>query len=84
MLDKAKEEILFTTPYFVPDLPFMSHLRKAVKRGVKVKIIIPDKCDYFTADVLNKWFAFLEHNEGSEVYLYKKGMTHAKYTVVEL
>lgn len=83
MLDGAKKEILFTTPYFVPDLPFIAHLRKAVKRGVIVKIIIPKKCDHFTADILNKWFAFIEHNEGSHIYLYNKGMTHAKYTIVD-
>lgn len=82
LLDSAKEEILFTTPYLILDIAFISHLRKAVKRGVKVKIIIPNKCDQFAADVLNKWFAFLKHNEGTEVYLYK-GMTHAKYAVVD-
>lgn len=82
LLDSAKEELLFTTPYFIPDITFMSHLRKAVKRGVKVKIIIPNKCDNYIADILNKWFAFLKHNEGIEIYLYQ-GMTHAKYTVVD-
>lgn len=82
LLDGAKEEILFTTPYFIIDIAFISHLRKAVKRGVKVKIIIPNKSDNFVADILNKWFAFLKHNEGAEVYLFK-GMTHAKYTVVD-
>lgn len=82
LLRSAKKEILFTTPYFIPDLPFMLALRKAIKRGVKVKIIIPKKCDHFSADILNKSFAFVEHNEGSQIFLYK-GMTHAKYTVVD-
>ncbi len=39
----AQEELIIQNPYFIPDPETVSLLKRAIKRGVKVKIMVPGK-----------------------------------------
>ncbi len=74
----AREEIIMTTPYFVPDEATKSALIIAARRGVRVTIVVPKKPD---APVVGA--AARSHFEdlmvaGVRIYQHDKGLLHAK------
>ncbi len=74
----AKEEILITTPYFIPGDSIIDALRIAALSGLKVKLLVPGVCDSKIVNAASK----SNYNElliaGVEIYLYQKGFVHAK------
>ncbi len=44
-LGNAKKTIHLTTPYFIPDRRLIRAMKSAVRRGVEVKVIVPEKID---------------------------------------
>ncbi|MGF7081001.1 cardiolipin synthase [Mucilaginibacter sp. UYCu711] len=77
----AKEELLITSPYFIPGEPILDALCVAALSGVKVKLLVPDKSDsrLVNAAARSYYGALLE--AGVEVYLYEKGFVHSKTLV---
>lgn len=41
----AREEVVLTTPYFIPDEPLLFALVSAARRGVTVRIVLPKELD---------------------------------------
>jgi len=78
----AKREIIIVTPYLVPDLPFRKALKKAVKRGVEIKILIPNNADGYAVNLMNHFGSYLSHQVGINVFLYSK-MIHSKFVIVD-
>lgn len=80
---KATTEIILVTPYFVPPWPLRLALRKAVRRGVNVNIMMSEKSDVAIADeVARSYFpALLRH--GINIFLYQKSLLHTKYAVID-
>jgi cardiolipin synthase len=79
----AKEEILITTPYFVPGDSILEALRIAALSGLSVKLLVPGICD---SRLMN--FASKSHyndllQAGVEIYMYGKGFVHAKTLVTD-
>jgi cardiolipin synthase len=79
---KAKDKITIVTPYLVPPLWLVVLLDKAVKRGVKVEIIIPKKTDLWLVNFINKTYVKKMASLGIEVYYYKS-MNHAKLMLID-
>ena len=77
----AENELLITTPYFIPGENIMNALHVAVMSGVKVKILVPDKSDsaLVNAAARSNYADLLA--VGVEIYLYQKGFVHAKTLV---
>lgn len=78
----AKKEIRITTPYFVPTVPFLYMMYKAIRRGVTIKILTPMKTDQYWVDITSDFFANLAHQRKAHVYFQHK-MSHAKYIVFD-
>ncbi|HEX3167495.1 MAG TPA: cardiolipin synthase [Chitinophagaceae bacterium] len=80
---QAKQEILITTPYFIPDQSLTDALIVAALAGVSVKLLVPEKsdsrlvqlaaCSYY-ADLLAA---------GVKIFFYQDGFVHAKTLVVD-
>lgn len=79
----AKEEILITTPYFIPGDNIMDALRIAACSGLSVKLLVPGKSDSKLVNSASKanYHALLK--AGVEIYLYEKGFVHAKTMVTD-
>ncbi len=79
----AKDEILITTPYFIPGDSIIDALRIAALSGLKVKLLVPGVCDSKIVNSASK----SNYNEllvaGVEIYLYQKGFVHAKTIVTD-
>jgi cardiolipin synthase len=77
----AEEEVLITTPYFIPGESLLDEMTVAALSGIKVKLLVPDKSDSFTVDAAARSYYGDLLKAGVEIYLYKKGFIHAKTIV---
>lgn len=82
-INEAKESVTITTPYFIPNDKLITTLKKAVKRGVEVQILVPDDTDaWFTKPPSYRIERSLVES-GVNLYLYEKGFFHGKVMVVD-
>lgn len=79
----AKEEILITTPYFIPGDNIMDALRIAASSGLSVKLLVPGKSDSRLVNAASKANYHDLLKSGVEIYLYEKGFEHAKTMVTD-
>lgn len=83
MLFVAREEILLTTPYFVPDEATKAGLINAALRGVQVTIVVPAVSDsVVVAAAARSQFADLM-DAGVHIYQHQHGLLHAKAMIVD-
>jgi len=78
VVNSAQEELVLTTPYFVPDESLLRALRGAAGRGVRVDIILPERVD----SVLTRYASRSYYDElmdlGVRIHLYRTGLLHTK------
>ncbi len=79
----AKEEILITTPYFIPGDNIMDALRIAASSGLTVKLLVPGISDSRIVNAASKANYFDLLQSGVEIYLYEKGFVHSKTIVTD-
>ena len=80
---QAQEEILITTPYFIPDQSLMDALIVAALGGVSVKLLVPEKSDSrLVALAASSYYADLL-SAGVKIFFYQDGFVHAKTLVVD-
>ncbi len=79
----SKNEILITTPYFIPEKSFLDVLKIAKLSGVSIKIIVPESSDSAFVNASCKSFYEELLEVGIELYLYRKGFVHAKTIVCD-
>ena len=79
----ATEEILITTPYFIPGESLKDCLLIAASSGVKVKLLLPGISDSRLVNFAARSYFNRLLNAGVEIYLYQKGFVHAKTLVVD-
>lgn len=79
----AKEKISIVTPYFIPNEMLLEALVLAAKRGVHVKVIVPEKSNHRLADMVRKSYLDQLQQSGVKVYQYRPGMVHAKLVTLD-
>jgi cardiolipin synthase len=79
----AKEEILITTPYFIPGSSILDALSIAAISGLKVKLLVPGYSDSKLVNAASKANYNNLLQAGVEIYRYKKGFIHAKTMVCD-
>lgn len=83
LIHSAREELVITTPYFVPDEQLLFGLMSAGRRGVRTILVLPKKNDSrIVAAVCKSYFRDLLES-GVQVYEYRCGLLHAKTMVVD-
>ena len=82
-INLAKEEILITTPYFIPGDSIMDALCVAALSGLTVKLLVPGVSDSKLVNAASKSYYNQLLQSGVEVYLYQKGFVHAKTLVTD-
>jgi cardiolipin synthase len=82
-INLAREEILITTPYFIPGDSVLDALRVAASGGIKVKLLVPGKCDSRIVNAASKAHYTDLLQAGVEIYIYQKGFIHAKTLVTD-
>lgn len=83
LIQLAEREILIGSPYFIPSRRIMEELLAAIKRRVKLTIVVPFSADHLLVQEASyRYFRRLLH-EGALVYQYKNGFYHAKTLVID-
>jgi cardiolipin synthase len=77
-IDQARTSILLTTAYFIPSRRLIERLERAVKRGVKVRLLVPGKSDIPAASYAGSSFFKRLLKAGIEIHTYLGEMLHAK------
>jgi cardiolipin synthase len=80
---QAEEEILITTPYFIPDQSLMDAIIVAALGGVSVKLLVPEKSDSRLVGLAGCSYYAELLSAGVKIYFYQKGFVHAKTLVVD-
>ncbi|HJW28074.1 MAG TPA: phospholipase D-like domain-containing protein [Saprospiraceae bacterium] len=78
MLAEAKSEVIILCSYFLPGKRIHASLQRAVKRGVKVKVIVTARSDVKLAKSAERWFYDWMLRNGIEIYEYQKNILHGK------
>ncbi|QDO95406.1 cardiolipin synthase [Formosa sediminum] len=79
----AEDEILITTPYFVPNESIMDALCIASMSGVNVKLIVPHTSDSRIVNAAASSYYEELLKAGVEIYRYTKGFVHAKTVTID-
>nr|WP_255548033.1 cardiolipin synthase [Erythrobacter ani] len=79
----AAEQIVITTPYFIPNGALISAIKAAVLGGVKVRLITPARSDHRLVGLAQKSYYSELLAAGVEIYLFAPDFLHAKHLRVD-
>lgn len=83
LIKKAKKEILIETPYFVPSLNLINNLGKAVKKGVKIILLIPRRSDVRIVDLARNRYLGRLYKKGINIHYYTEKQMHSKLLLID-
>jgi cardiolipin synthase len=82
-INLAKEELLITSPYFIPGETILDALCAAAMSGVKIKLLVPYHSDSALVNAAARSYYNEMLEAGVEIYRYRKGFVHAKTVVAD-
>jgi cardiolipin synthase len=83
LIHSAREELVVTTPYFVPDEPLMDALVTAARRAIQTTLVFPRRNDsLFVAEASRSYYRDLS-KAGARIFEFRPGLLHAKTMVVD-
>lgn len=78
MFSKAQSDIIIMSSYFLPGYFFRKAMLRAVKRGVRIKVIAAGKSDVMTAKNAERYLYRWLLTNGIELYEYQPHILHGK------
>lgn len=82
-ISTAKEQVLISTPYFIPNEPIITALSTAALSGIDVQIIFPYRGDNPIVQAASMSYMKEVLEAGVKVFLYSDGFNHSKTIVVD-
>lgn len=83
LIHSAREELVVTTPYFVPDEQLLYALLSAARRGVRTSLVFPKRNDSrFVGAASRSYYADLIE-AGAHIFEFRPGLLHSKTMVVD-
>ncbi len=83
LIHSAREELVVTTPYFVPDEQLLFALTSAGRRGVRTLMLMPKRNDNWIVAAASRSYYKDLIDAGVEIFEYRPGLLHAKTMVVD-
>lgn len=83
LIHSAREELVITTPYFIPDEQLLFALTSAARRGVRTRILFPKRNDNWIVAAASRSYYKDLIDAGAEIYEFRPGLLHAKTMVVD-
>ena len=80
---RATDELILTTPYFVPGESEVASLATAARRGVSVALVLPARNDSRLVGAISRSHYRELLDAGVEIHEYQKGLLHAKTLTVD-
>ena len=82
-INSAETQVLLTNAYFVPDPQLLTALKDAVKRGVKVKLLLPEKTDSSLVFYASRSYYDELLSANVEIYEHQVALLHAKTALID-
>ena len=79
----ARSEVLIANAYFLPGIKLRRALIHAVQRGVRVRLLLQGRYEFFMQYHAAKPFYDALLDAGVEIYEYQAGFLHAKVAVID-
>lgn len=83
LLYSARKRVVITTPYFVPDEPFLEAVRSAVLRGVDVRLVVSEHANQLVTQLAQRSYYDDLLAAGVKIYLYEPHFLHAKHLSID-
>ena len=83
MLRNAEKEVIILGSYFLPGNVLRTQMKKAIKRGVIIKVIATSHSDVMLAKNAERWLYDRLLRKGIELYEYQKNILHGKIAVCD-
>lgn len=83
VISSARRTLTIVTPYFVPTETLVSALLNAAHTNVRVRLIVPRRCDSRIVTWGGRRFYEELLDAGIEIYFYDAGMLHTKAITVD-
>ncbi len=82
-IEHASKRIELTSAYFVPDRALLAALRRAARRGVDVRILVPKESNHILVDWLSRSIYDEVLGSGIRIFRYAGAMIHAKTCTID-
>ncbi|MCQ2206452.1 MAG: phospholipase D-like domain-containing protein [Bacteroidaceae bacterium] len=82
-IDEARHHIQIVNPYFAPSPKVWKALRRALKRGVDVELMISAQGDVPFTQLAVEHSAYRLMKRGARVYVYEPGFHHSKVMTID-
>jgi len=83
MIYGARERVVITTPYFVPDEPFLQALRSVLRRGVAVHLVVSKHANQLVTQFAQRAYYDDLLAAGVVIHLYEPHFLHAKHLTID-
>jgi len=80
---RTSSRVWITNAYFVPSNLLLRYLKKAARRGVDVRILLPGTSDVFFMPLVSAMFYRNLLTAGVRIYEYAGGILHAKLMILD-
>ena len=78
LLYAARERVVLTTPYFVPDEPFLEALKSVARRGLEMHLVVSSHANQLLTQLAQRSFYDELLDAGVNIHLYQPRFLHAK------
>ena len=82
-IHNARERVVISTPYFVPDEAVMQALKSVAKRGLQVTLLVPRRIDSRLAQYAGRSFYEELLSHGVEILRFTGGLLHTKSVIID-
>jgi cardiolipin synthase len=82
-INSAETQVFLTNAYFVPDPQLLTALKDAVKRGVNVKLLLPEKTDSTLVFYASRSYYDELLSANVEIYEHQAALLHAKTALID-
>jgi len=82
-IDSSQQSIQLVSPYFTPSRKVIRALKKALNRGIDVKIFLSNKLDKAPPYYVAKQLSGTLINMGAKIYYYQPNVIHLKAMVID-
>jgi cardiolipin synthase len=79
----ARQRVVLTTPYCIPDEPLLQAMQTAALRGVEVHLVVSEKKDQLVVSLAQESYYEELLEAGVQIHLYQKRFLHAKHLSVD-
>ncbi len=78
LFNDATQHITIVCSYFLPNKKYRNAMQRALKRGVKIRVVLAGRSDIALAKYAERYLYTWMFNNNIQVYEYEKSVLHAK------